>query len=144
MNYELFEKTLMSYKKFQSNIYAHYDFGIQSVSEGPHSLSEHVEELISSFITSHYGEEGWEWVEWFIYESKWGEKDWSVVKTYKAREDGGLEEVDKGDYTKYGAFDKDGNPICYSFESLYDYLEKEFKKKKKCGKKCSGSCGCQK
>jgi hypothetical protein len=29
-------------------------------------------------------------------------------------------------------------------ESLYDYLEKEFKKKKKCGKKCSGSCGCQK
>jgi hypothetical protein len=128
MNYELFEKTLMSYKKFLINIDAHSDFGVESVSEGPHSLDNHAEELISSFITSHYGEEGWEWVSWFIYESKWGEKDWSVNKTYKIREEGGLEEVDKGDYTKYGAFDKDGNPICYSFESLYHYLEKEFKK----------------
>lgn len=144
MNYELFEKTLMSYKKFLSNIDAHCDFGIESVVRGPHSLESHAEELISSSIISHYGEGGWEWVEWFIYESKWGEKDWSVVKTYKAREEGGLEEVDKGDYLKYGAFDEDGNPICYSFDSLYDYLEKEFKKKKKCGKKCSGSCGCQK
>jgi len=128
MNYELFEKTLMSYKKFLFNIDAHCDFGIESVVTGPHSLNSHVEELVSSSIISHYGEDGWEWVEWFIYENKWGYKDWSKFKTYKVREEGGLEEVDKGDYTKYGAFDKDGNPICYSFESLYHYLEKEFKK----------------
>jgi hypothetical protein len=128
MNYELFEKTLMSYKKFLSNIDAHYDFGIQSVSEGPHSLSEHVEELISYFIISYYGEEGWEWVSWFIYENEWGEKDWSLLKTYKVREEGGLEEVYKGGHEKYGAFDEYGYPICYDIESLYKYLEKEFKK----------------
>lgn len=118
----------MSYKKFLSNIDAHCDFGVESVSEGPHSLDNHAEELISSFIISHYGEDGWEWVSWFIYESQWGEKDWSVNKTYKAKEDGVLEEVDKGDYLKYGAFDENGNPICYSIESLFRYLEKELKK----------------
>ena len=54
MNYELFEKTLISYKKFLSNIDAHCDFGIESVTRGAHSLDSHAEELISSFIISHY------------------------------------------------------------------------------------------
>jgi hypothetical protein len=30
---------------------------------------------------------------------------------------------------RFGACDKEGNPICYSFESLYEYLEENHKTK---------------
>jgi hypothetical protein len=46
-----------------------------------------------------YGEEGVDWFSWFCYENDYGQ--------------GGLE-----------AWDENKNPICYSFESLWEYLEK--------------------
>ena len=55
--------------------------------------------LIHLLIKEIYGEEGVDWFSWFCYENDYGEK--------------GLE-----------AWDKDGTPICYSLESLWEYLEK--------------------
>ena len=55
--------------------------------------------LIHLLIKEIYGEEGVDWFSWFCYENDYGQ--------------GGLE-----------AWDENKNPICYSFESLWEYLEK--------------------
>ena len=55
--------------------------------------------VITLLIKEVYGEEGLDWWSWFCYENDYGQ--------------GTLE-----------AWDKDGTPICYSFESLWEYLEK--------------------
>jgi hypothetical protein len=55
--------------------------------------------LIHLLIKEIYGEEGVDWFSWFCYENDYGR--------------GTLE-----------AWDADKNPICYSFESLWEYLEK--------------------
>jgi hypothetical protein len=55
--------------------------------------------IITLLIEEVYGKEGIDWWSWFCYENDFGQK--------------GLE-----------AWDKDGTPICYSFESLWEYLEK--------------------
>lgn len=55
--------------------------------------------LIHLLIKEIYGEEGVDWFSWFCYENDYGR--------------GTLE-----------AWDADKNLICYSFESLWEYLEK--------------------
>ena len=55
--------------------------------------------LIHLLIKEIYGEEGVDWFSWFCYENDFGQ--------------GGLE-----------AWDVDKNLICYSLESLWEYLEK--------------------
>jgi hypothetical protein len=55
--------------------------------------------LIHLLIKEIYGEEGVDWWSWFCYENDYGQ--------------GGLE-----------AWDENKNRICYSHESLWEYLEK--------------------
>jgi hypothetical protein len=54
--------------------------------------------LIHLLIKEIYGEEGVDWFSWFCYENDYGR--------------GTLE-----------AWDADKNPICYSLESLWEFLE---------------------
>ena len=54
--------------------------------------------IIAELIKEIYGEEGYDWFCWFCFENEYGTK--------------GLE-----------AWDADKNPICYSHESLWEYLE---------------------
>jgi hypothetical protein len=55
--------------------------------------------LIHLLIKEIYGEEGVDWFSWFCYENDYGQ--------------GTLE-----------AWDENKNRICYSFESLWEYMEK--------------------
>lgn len=55
--------------------------------------------LISLLIKQIYGEQGLDWFQWFCWENDFGTK--------------GLE-----------AHEADGTPICYSHESLWEYLQK--------------------
>jgi hypothetical protein len=59
--------------------------------------------IISILITEIYGKEGYDWWSWFCHENDFGQ--------------GTLE-----------AYDENKNPICYSWESLYEYLENNHKK----------------
>jgi hypothetical protein len=68
---------------------------------------------------------------WFIYEFDYGEKDWSKVPLYTTDKDGHAMLVPDSENNQYGAHDENGNPICYDYKSLWKYLEKECKKKKK-------------
>ena len=62
--------------------------------------------IIADLLKEIYGDEGYDWFSWFCYESDYGKK-WG----------------DKG------AEDENGNPICYSWKSLYEYLETTYRTK---------------
>ena len=34
-----------------------------------------------------------------------------------------MEKIHEKDELRFGAYDEKGNPICYSYESLWEYLE---------------------
>lgn len=121
-----FLSQMLAYKKFEEDLHKLHDMGFDFM-EGKFPLGSHVLWLFESSIKSHYGDEGWGWVEWFAFESDWGKKDWSKAPSFRINEEGKSEVVDKGENSQYGAFDEEGNPICYDFESLWEYLEKNFK-----------------
>jgi hypothetical protein len=54
--------------------------------------------IVTILIEEIYGKEGLDWWSWFCYENDFGQK--------------GLE-----------AWDENKNPICFSFESLWEFLE---------------------
>jgi hypothetical protein len=119
MTYKQFFKVLLNYRRFSDNVSALHDIGFD-LHEGKYPIVEQVERILETVIESHYGKEGVTWVNWFIYESDWGERDWSTCDSYNEKG----EIVHKKGEPRPGATDRDGNPICYSFESLYEYLEK--------------------
>jgi hypothetical protein len=63
--------------------------------------------IISTLLKSIYGEKGLDWLQWFCYENDFGQKPCTG-------EDG---------EPTHCATDENGNPICYSFESLWEFLE---------------------
>ncbi len=81
------------------------------------------------FLKSHYDEEGIDWVNWFIFENDFGEKDWSKYKTFKKSNEEIFRSIAGAEKEKFGARDADGNPIFYSIESTWEYLEKHHRLK---------------
>jgi hypothetical protein len=63
--------------------------------------------IISTLLKSIYGEKGLDWFQWFCYENDFGQK--SCIG-------------EDGEPTSC-ATDENGEPICYSFESLWEFLE---------------------
>jgi len=118
----------MEYNKFKeivNSIESHF-----KTTRKLHSLGVDILDLfdpifksISILIEEIYGKDGLNWLEWFMYESDFGKKDWSNVKVLNP-ETGKFE--DKKD--KYGAHDENGTPMCYSLKSTWEYLEKYHKK----------------
>lgn len=82
--------------------------------------------IISILIKEVYGEEGYDWFSWFCYESDYGEKDWSLSPLYQLNKKGQFIKAKKITENRTGARDKKGNPICYSIESTWDFLEKNY------------------
>ena len=109
----------MSYRKFSENTHELYQVGVD-LHEGKYAIINYVDALLYTAIESHYGEEGLNWVTWFIFESNWGNRDWSLYDSYNEKG----EIVNKKGEIRSGAHDENGKPICYSLESLYEYLEK--------------------
>ena len=97
MTFEQFLTVLLNYKRYVEIVSEAHSMGIDLL-QGKFSTTKNVEDILEASIVSHYGEEGWDWVEWFIWENDYGQKG------MEARQDGEL--------------------ICYSFQSLYEYLQK--------------------
>jgi hypothetical protein len=112
MTYKNFLTILLGYKKILEDISKLYDIGFDFY-EGKFRLIETVEKIVDASFESFYNEKGIDWINWFIYENEFGEKDWN--------------KYNKTDELIYGAKDENGEPICYSFESLYNYIEKYHK-----------------
>jgi hypothetical protein len=97
MKKNTFIELLSVYKKADNDLRELYQIGFD-LSEGKYQLTNHFYEMLRLSILDSYTEEGWEWVSWYIFDSDWGNK--------------GVE-----------AWDKDGKPVAYDLDSLYDLLE---------------------
>lgn len=122
MKYEHFLKLLLSYKKFNETISELHDIGFD-LYEGKYKVAPLVEGILDTTFESHYTKEGIEWIDWFIYEADYGTKDWSNRPAYGLDKDGKMVLVHKEGEVRWGATDENDNPICYSFESLFEYIE---------------------
>lgn len=125
MKYKHFLNLILYYKKISETMSELHDIGFDFF-EGKYKLMDDIENIFSTTIKSHYTKEGVDWIEWFIYEADYGEKDFSKIPTYVIDKDGKTQILDKDDIG-WGANDENGNPICYSYLSLYEYIE-QYKK----------------
>ena len=125
MKYERFLKIILSLQKEDRTIKKLYDNGVDLI-----NFINPYHTMINELIEEIYGEGGLEWFNWYCWESDFGQKDWSTQPLYKQKEDGTHEKVfDKGE-VRFGAYDENNNPICYSHKSLWEYLEKHKENKK--------------
>jgi hypothetical protein len=124
MKYKSFLTLIMTYKKVSEEISELYDIGVDLL-EGKYKILEKVGDMLNEAMEVSYGEEGLDWVNWFIFENEYGQKDWSTAPLYS--EDGKL--IKEAGEVRHGAHDENGNPICYSYESLWEYLESNHKSK---------------
>ena len=79
--------------------------------------------IISELIKEVYGDEGYEWFSWFCNEAEYGHKDFSKTPTFGKDENGNLVKIREAGEMRWGAEDKNGNPICYDIKSTWEYLE---------------------
>jgi len=122
MEYSNFLKVILGEKKASEDVHKVYKLGID--------LTEFVDiyhGIIKSLFNEIYDDEGCDWYDWFVYENEYGQKDWSKKDTYEEDSDGKIKLINKDGEVTFGAHDEKGNPICYSFESLWEYLETNHK-----------------
>jgi len=122
MEYNDFLKVVMTLQKM--------DRVISKTSELKVDLIDFVDPyhgIISVLIKNIYGEEGLSWFEWYCYESDFGQRDWSKGDCYRQKADGSMELMYKDGEVRFGAYDEKDNPICFSHESTWEYLEKNHK-----------------
>ena len=124
MTYERFLKVILSLQKEDRTISTLYKNGVDLI-----NFVEPYHNIITELIKEIYGEEGYEWFSWYCYESDFGQKDWSTAPLYKMKEDGTSELIHEEGEARFGAYDEEGNPICYSHESLWEYLNKSYENK---------------
>jgi hypothetical protein len=125
MTYERFLKILLSLQKEDRTIKTLYDNGVDLI-----DFVDPYHTIINELVKEIYGEEGYGWFSWYCYESEFGQKDWSTSPLYKENEDGKVELIKEKGEVRFGAYNEQGNPICYSHESLWEYLETNEKIKK--------------
>ena len=130
MEYSNFLKLMLGYRKISRDISDLHKIGVDLI-EGKYRIEEQVWNLFETSMSTIYDSEGIDWINWFIFESDWGEEDWSKADCYRVNKEGKSELVHKKGEMRYGATDSEGNPIAYSFESLYELLENEHKIKNK-------------
>jgi hypothetical protein len=125
MTYSNFLRTMLTYQKISRDMSELADIGIDFF-EGKYRLSELTYSLFQCAFESHYTKAGIEWIDWFIFDANWGHRDFSKSPTYKTDENGDVEMISQAGEVRWGATDADGNPIAYSFESLWELLEKDY------------------
>ena len=123
MKLEEFKTLIELYKKGSENISHLYDVGVDLL-ESKYEVSSIIHDLLFESLKCFYTEDGVEWVSWFIFENEYGNRMWRNLPTYKKGVDGKLIKVEDNDPTlKYGAHDENDNPICYSIETLHQYIQ---------------------
>jgi hypothetical protein len=102
MEYEDFLKVILGLQKENRVISELYDRNVDLI-----EFADPYHSIISTLLKSIYGEKGLDWFSWFCYENDFGQRVYT----------------DKDGNPTHGASDENGNPICYSFESLWEFLE---------------------
>lgn len=126
MEYSDFLKVILGEKKASEDVGKAYKLGIDLI-----EFVDIYHSIINTLLKEVYDEEGCDWYSWFCYENEYGQRDWSKGDTYEEDSDGKMKLIKKDGEVRFGAHDEEGNPICYSFESLWEYLEANHKIKTK-------------
>ena len=123
MEYKDFLAILMTYKKLMEDFRELHSMGFNFL-DGKYNLDENVSRMLDATLNSHFTKQGVDWINWFIWENEWGEKDWSKIPVWDM-ETGKL--IEKDPVEAYGAKDENGKPICYSFESTWELVKNHLK-----------------
>ena len=67
MKFEAFERLLEDYKSLIDDLSYLDDLGFDFY-EGRFPLAGKISSIVRNVITESYGQEGWDWVEWFLFE----------------------------------------------------------------------------
>lgn len=102
MEYSEFLKVVLGLQAEGRRVSALYDLNVDLL-----EFTDRYNSIISTLVKAVYGENGLDWFSWFCYENDFGQKSWTG-------EDG---------EPSHGATDENGEPICYSHESLWEFLE---------------------
>lgn len=102
MTFEYFKRFIDTYQANHSSLDKLYKLGFDFLENENFPLYNHLAETLELFIKSHYNNDGWEWVGWFIYENDFGKSN-------------------------LRAHDENGNLICQTLEELYVLLETQYK-----------------
>ena len=117
MKYENFLKVIMTQRKMEQEVHKAYELKIDLI-----DFVDGYQLITKTLLTEIYGEEGYEWYSWFCWENDYGEKDWSKSTKLVKKENGNFVTLEDQEVV-HAATDENDNPICYSFESLWEYLE---------------------
>jgi hypothetical protein len=128
MEYKKFAQMISALKDHEKKVRQAYKLGIDII-----DVHEGLQVTIEMLLEEVYGKDGVDWISWFRFESDYGKKDWSKIPVIKKTKDGKLEKVphEEQKHSKHGAHDENGNPICYSVKSTWEYLEENYNKKHK-------------
>jgi hypothetical protein len=96
------ENLLEKYKALSDKMSQLHDLGFDFY-EGKFPLMSDMEFIFELTLKSHYTQQGADWVNWFVYETNYGER-------------------------KLEAWDENKNLICQDLKSLHQYIEKHHKK----------------
>lgn len=118
MTYERFLKVLLSLQKEDRVIKEAYKLGVDMI-----NFVDPYYKIINELIEEIYGEEGYDWFSWYCWENDFGQKDWSKGNAYKQNPDGTSTLIHQDGEPRFGAYDKEGNPICYDHKSLWERME---------------------
>ncbi len=120
-----FEKIIKTHKYGMGMIHELYELGFDMM-EGEFKLSSVIDDQFYNTLNLFYNDKGVEWIDWFIYESEYGKKDFTKIPIFIKDEDGVStlsEKISDG----YGAHDENDDPICYSIKSLWKHINKNHK-----------------
>ena len=108
---------MLTYKKISEDISELHNIGIDFF-EGKFKLSNLTYSLFITTFESHYNKQGIDWIEWFIFEGNWGTTNFNKMDE---------PETESTIPLKWGVFDNKGNPIVYSYKTLWELLEADYK-----------------
>lgn len=97
MQLKEFQNLLEKYKALSDKLSELHHLGFDFY-EGKFTLMLDMEFIFELTLKSHYKEEAMDWINWFVYETNYGQKDMQ-------------------------GRDENDNPICYDVKSLHQYIE---------------------
>lgn len=95
MTLETFTKMIDAINERDSKIHELYKLGVDLI----HFDDEYYKYVIEPLLLETFGEQGVDWINWFVYERPSFKKD-----------------------REHSATDENGNPICYDIPSLFEYV----------------------
>lgn len=114
MTYENFLKLTMGLQKASRQLEDLNKLGVDLI-----EFTDPYSQIIHNLLGEIWTPEGVDWLTWFMWEADFGQKDFSQTPSYK-KVDGKLVKIEG---KRWGAHDERGEPICYSFESTWQFLK---------------------